>query len=190
MKILRYMVPAVALAACSVSTPAGSTRTITGQLTAEHPTGTSVLAVGSAGRTSAPLNADGTFTVNARSADSYVLKFILGRQVLGTILRANGTPLVIPRGATAVKLGGVGTNAQPLTAATASQAGDCSGTGEAVEAENETSIPEASDGDGEVQDETGSAAEPETSADDLDDSAGDSQNEDTDACGQDEEGEH
>ncbi len=190
MKILRYLVPAVALAACSVSAPAGSSRTITGQLTSEHPAGTSMLAVGSAGRTQAPLNADGTFTVKARAADSYVLKFILGRQVLGTILRSNGTPLVIHRGAKAVKLGAVGTRAQPLTATTEPQANDCSGTGEAVEAENESDIAEASDGDGEVQDETESA-ENETSADDLDDGAGgDSQHENTDACGQDEEGEN
>lgn len=188
MKILRFIVPSVALAACSLSTPQAN-RTISGQLTAEHPTGTSVLAVGSAGRRLAPLNADGTFTVAVRSTDSYVLKFILDRQVLGTILRSDGTPLVIHRGATAVTLGAVGTDAQPLTAATAPQAGDCSGMGEPVEAENEAAIADASDGDGEVQDEA-EAVETETSADDLDDAAGDSQHENTDACGQNEEGEH
>jgi len=187
MKILRVLVPAVALAACSSFTPAGSTRTISGRLTATHPAGTAVLAVGKTGRMLAPLAADGAFVVKARSTDTYALKFVLDRQVLGTILRSNGTPLKIGPGATAVDLGSVGTSAQALTAAPTAPAGDCSDLGEPVEAENESEVAEAS----EVQDAP-EAIEPESeSATEASDGDGlDSQHENTDACGQNEEGEH
>ena len=143
-------------------------RPVNGVLASGHPSGTLAVATSGLVRSAAPVAADGTFQVMARSGMHYRLRFATqsgtDRSVLGLAVTRAGTPLNLPRSGP-VALGLVGDPNQTLavTAATTT----CQGDGEAVTADSAEAQAASSTAEAEDQEQEG-----EDSSDDGDDVCG------------------
>lgn len=174
-------VVSVALAACG-----GGARTVSGTLVSSHTSAlTAVATAPYAQRISAPVAADGHFSLSLPSAGDYRVRFVAddGRRtavVASVVKPGTGTLMIFkPSGPSRVELGKVGSEARALAM---TPAGTCHDDGEHLEAEHdcdgdgahhaEQGLGDAEHEDGEHDDDDGAQCGAAASADDDDDEGG------------------
>lgn len=124
--------------------------------------------------------------LKVRADESFVVKFVAARKVVGSVVRPDHRLLAIRRGLGSVALGAVGSSSQALTAAPTAAA-DCSGTGEELAAEEAGNVEAADDAetggdDGESNDD--GAAESDGEHQDVGGALENSDDSSVDQCGE------
>jgi len=163
----------VALGTSLVVVACNSGRTASGTLVAQHPDGTSAMAISATNRVRAPLAADGSFSLQLNGTAPYRLHFVSSRNgrtaILATARSGSRAFLIRPGSGTGpIRLGNIGRGDQKLAV---SATGDqCTSDGDAVDVEDQ------GDAGGDEGDNASDAGEQDTeSHDNVCDDGGDHQ---------------